>query len=325
MILIYKVASYHYNKIKSYLHWGGVHLSSVNKRRFTGFVTMALFLSVLFGCQDEMDVAQPYEPIQVYVSFYPLYDFAKKIGGDHVDVHNIMPPGVEAHDFEPTPKDLVALADADLFVYNGAGLEAWAEKAAGTLNEKSTLIVNTAEHIGDRSLTDPHLWLDPNLAQLQAELIKDALVKIDAVHEQAYEANFNALSSQFGELDQALRSVSETAKRKEIIVSHAAFGHLTERYGLEQIAISGKSSSHEPSQKELQEIIEFAKEREISHVLFEPFVSLKIAEVVKNEIGAEALILNPLENITKEELERGEDYFSIMNQNIENLEKALNP
>lgn len=324
----------------------------MKKRLLISFALILIFTALLVGCDGNAADSNSGEikPLQVYASFYPLYDFAQKIGGDAVEVHNIMPPGAESHDFEPTPKDMVALAEADLFIYNGSGFEAWAEKAIETLDGEKTNVVNTTEqldlmtneesghvhgeenhdHDGEHGeedhghgTFDPHVWLDPNLAKQQAEMIKDALVEIDPDNAETYEANFTELAGQFDELDQKLRDVTANAERKEIVVSHAAFGYLTHQYGLEQIAVSGLSPSDEPSQKELQAIVEFAKEHNVNYIMFETLVSSKVADAVKNEVGAEALTLNPLENLTKEEMERGEDYFSIMEQNIQNIEKAL--
>ncbi|MFS8578547.1 MAG: zinc ABC transporter substrate-binding protein, partial [Novibacillus thermophilus] len=140
-----------------------------------------------------------------------------------------------------------------------------------------------------------------------------------------YEANFEQLAAQFDELDRTLRNVTRTAEKKEFVVSHAAFGHLAHRYGLEQVAVSGLSPSDEPSSKELQQVIDFAKEHDVHYIMFDVLVSPKVANAVKESIGAEVLRLHSLENLTEEELGRGEDYFSIMKQNVANLEKALNP
>lgn len=240
-----------------------------------------------------------------------------------MEVHNLVPPGVEPHDFEPTPKEMVALTEADLFVYNGFGFEKWAERAAGMLDGQKTHIVNTSEKM-DPVDEDPHVWLNPLLAKRQAEAIKDALVEADPDNSETYKENFHKLAQQFDELDRKMQEITENAERTEIIVSHAAFGHLTKQYGLKQLSISGLSPSVEPSQKELQSIIDYARENEIKFIMFDAFVNSRLADVVKSEIGAEELRLDSLEIMTKEQLEQGENYFSIMKKNIDNLEKALN-
>lgn len=314
---------------------------------------MAVPLSACGGSVGEK--AENHSLLQVYTSIYPLYDFTQKIGGELVDVHHMMPPGVEGHDFEPMPRDMAALHEADLFIYNGAGYEAWADKALATLDKEKTYVVNATEglplltneasgrerghedddgHHGDEDdgthghgeghgMYDPHVWLDPHRAKLQAKAIKDALVKIDGKHADAYEANYNRLAAQFDALDTKLKKVVRKAARKEIVVSHASLGYLAQAYGLKQISISGLSPSDEPTQKDLQKIIEFARAHDVKYILFETLVSSNLAETVKNEAGAKALMFNPLENLTKEEIDRGEDFFSVMEKNIDHLETAL--
>jgi zinc transport system substrate-binding protein len=312
------------------------------------------------------------QPIKIYTTLYALTDFAQKIAGDKAVVENIVPPGVEPHDFEPTAKDMIKLNEGQLFIYNGAGFEGWIEKALGALQSQSLVVVDASkdiellaadehghdehahedEHAHDEHAKkddhghdhdhakkeeehahddqehehgefDPHIWLDPMKAKQQAALIKDALIQVDPANQAHYEENFQALSQQFDDLDAAFKDLVSQIHHKEIVVSHAAFGYITNAYGLVQIPISGLSPSNEPSPKQLQQIISLAKEHEIEYILFDTLVSSKVAEVVKREVGAESLTLNTLENLTQEELSQGKDYFSVMYDNIETLKKAL--
>ncbi|MEX2105163.1 MAG: metal ABC transporter substrate-binding protein [Bacilli bacterium] len=301
------------------------------------------------------------DKVSIYTSFYPLYDFASKIAGERANVVNLVPPGAEPHDFEPTPKDLVKLSEADIFVYNGSGFETWIEDVLDSLDTTKLDVLNVSEHVDLLSLeetggevdhqhdeehgdehadehkdedhgeknghegedNDPHLWLDPIRAKQMASTIKDALVKIDSEGTEIYEANYNTLITELDKLHSEFEAVVKNSNRKEMIVSHSAFGYLANRYGLKQIAISGISPSDEPSQKELQEIISFAKKHNVKYILFETLVSGKVADVVKNQIGAEAITLNTLEGLTKEELSNNKDYFSVMRDNLNSLKKAL--
>lgn len=294
------------------------------------------------------------EKLKVYTSFYPLYDFVSKIAGERAEVVNLIPPGTESHDFEPNPKEIIELSKADIFVYNGSGFELWIEKVIQGLDTSNMTVLNMSEHVdlltreetgevdvereeeGDdkseaeaeegqeeEGIYDPHIWLDPIRMKDVALTIKEALIEADNAGKETYESNYNSLISELDKLDSEFKEVAINAKRKEIIVSHAAFGYLTKRYGLQQIAISGLSPSDEPSQKELQEIIKFAKENDVKYILFETLVSGKIAEIVREQIGAEALRLNPIEGLTIEELAQGEDYFSVMRKNLEAISKAV--
>jgi len=269
--------------------------------------------------------------LMVYASMYPLADFAEKIGGKHVNVTLLVPPGVEPHDFEPTPRDLARLSRADVFIYNGIGFEAWIKKAREILDSERTVTVDASASLKPlysgsgkgRQEADPHVWLDPVRAKKMAEAIRDALIKADPDHAADYRTNFDRLSRRFDELDRTFREIAENAEKREFVVSHSAFGYLADRYGLRQIAISGLSPSDEPGPKELKAVIEAAKRHRVKVIFFDSLVPGNLAETVKEEVGAEALVLNPLEGLTPQEEKSGEDYFSIMEKNAENLGKAL--
>ncbi|MGA8944250.1 MAG: metal ABC transporter substrate-binding protein [Thermoactinomyces sp.] len=310
---------------------------------------LLLVFLVLAGCSENPSANSKNTEgkLQVYTSIYPLYDFAKKIGGSHVAVTNLIPPGVDPHSFELQARDMGKLSEADLLVYNGGGFEPWMERVKKMLDPDKIRVVNAAESIlpdggqasrevsheishehghGDEHLengSDPHVWLDPQLAKQQAAAIRDALMQLDASHKDEYMKNYDQLASELDQLDQEFREMAARAPKKEFVVSHASFTYLAKRYGLEQIAVSGLSPSDEPSPQELKKIIEHVKEHDIDVILFETLVSSKMAQVIKNEIKAEALVLNPLEGLTETEMKRGEDYFSVMRKNKENLAKAL--
>lgn len=328
--------------------------------------------------QETQQTADNSGQLLIYTSIYPLYDFVQKIAGDKAKVVNLVPAGAESHDFEPTPKDIIELSKADLFVYNGGGFETWIEKIIDSVNNTDMTILNATEHLDllsneeagedhdehadehhddhaddhaddhghehekeddhddhskeeghedthahEHGDVDPHVWLDPNFAKLQAEAIKDALVDIDQTNAEYYENNYNLLVNQFNDLDAKYNDLSDRIERRDFVVSHAAFGYIASRYDLNQIAITGLSPSNEPSARQLQEIIEFVKENQIDYIMFENLVVPKVADVVREEVGADVLVLHNLEALTKEEMSQGKDYFSIMEDNLEALKKAL--
>lgn len=285
----------------------------------------------LAGCSANPpeNANQPGEKIQVYTSIYPLYDFAKKIGGEHTVVTNLVPPGVEPHDFEFTARDMSKMSEADLFIYNGGGFEPWIERVSRMLNPDETKIVEASKSISlhraenHGGSSDPHVWLDPTLAKKQAAAILEALIQLDPQHQSDYEKNYEELAAKLDQLDREYQEMTQKATKKEFAVSHASFSYLAKRYGLTQIAISGLSPSDEPSPKELQQVIEQVKSHDIDVIFFETLVSNRMANVVKKETGAEVLVLNPLEGLTEQEIKQGKDYFAIMRENKENLAKAL--
>jgi zinc transport system substrate-binding protein len=309
-------------------------------------VALAVCLTLFsIGCTREVGSGKPYgeksEKLTVAATIYPLGDFAKKIGGEHVDVMTLTPPGVEPHDFEPTPRDLEKLDSSRVFIYNGAGLDSWVDRVRHSLDPKKTVIVNATQSLSllkaeeehgkeghkdeehHHGEWDPHVWLDPVLAEKQAARIRDALIQADPAHRPEYEENYRKLSERLSELDQILSELTRKAKKKEIVVSHAAFGYLADRYGFEQIAVAGLSPMDEPSPKAMEEILHVMKEHGIRHVFFETLANVKVAEAIRKETGAEALTLHPIEGLTEDEVRRGEDYFSLMQKNLENLKKGL--
>lgn len=306
--------------------------------------TLLLSGAILSGCSNQANEKNTNKnQLAIYTTIFPLKDFASKIGGKYVNVTSIYPNGVDAHDYEPTSKQVVNIANADLFIYNGAEMEPFAEKLDQTLKNSKVNILEASkgihlikfvgeedhedngnhseEHHHDK---DPHVWLDPTLAKIEAENIKNELIKLKPNQKEYFEANFSNLEKQFNQLDQEFQSLMNHAKRKDIVVSHSAYGYWEHHYGIKQVPITGLSPSVEPSQKELKNVVDFVKKNNVKYILFETFATPKVATVVKDETNAEILRLNHLATISDEDEKAGKDYFELMNENIEVLKKVLN-
>jgi zinc transport system substrate-binding protein len=285
----------------------------------------------------------PSDKLQVVTSFYPLYFLAREIGGGAADIRNITPAGAEPHAYEPTPRDMIAIENADLLVINGAGFEPWGDAVLGGINRERTRVVVAGEglatlttaaheeegeeegagHEEAGEVVDPHVWLSPRLAQTIAERIRDGYIAADPAGEPRYRANADAVMGRLAELDAAFARDLQNCARREIITSHAAFGYIARDYGLEQVAISGLSPEEEPSPKQLADIAKFARDNNVKHIFFETLVSPKLSETIATEVGARTLVLNPLEGLTNADTESGKDYFSEMRQNLASLKTAL--
>jgi zinc transport system substrate-binding protein len=329
--------------------------------------TSVLALSLLLtGCGSQEVIKTGEEnkekdTLTVFTTIYPLEDFTRKIAGDYVEVKSIYPPNVDAHSYEPSTKDMMKLANSDLFIYTGVGIEGFAEKASEALEKEDVQVLKAAQGIdllessdehhhdgeechsdseshedehteseghedehGAHSDVDPHVWLDPILSIDLANNIKNSVSNLLPEHASEFEANFNLLKSELEKLDHEFKTIIEGSRTKELLVAHAAYGYWEARYGIEEIAISGLSPTQEPSQKELQMIIEESKEHNIHYVIFEQNVSPKVAKIIQEELGAKSLTLHNLEAITEENIKQKDDYFSIMRRNLETLETALN-
>lgn len=272
--------------------------------------------------------------LKVMASFYPMYDFAQKVGGDKVEVKDMVPAGTEPHDWEPAATDIRNLEDADVFVYNGADLEHWAEDVLATLENQNLIVTEASDGVelldgegdhahGDNG-KDPHVWLDPLRAKKEMENIRDAFCQADPKNRDYYEGNYERYAREFDELDQEFREKLADAKSRDIIVAHEAFGYLCNAYDLKQLAIEGLTPDSEPDPAKMQEVIEYAKEFDIHTIFFEELASPKVAKTVAKEVDAVTAVLNPIEGLSDEDIQAGEDYFSVMRKNLTALQKALN-
>lgn len=289
--------------------------------------------------------------LNVMASFYPMYDFATKVGGDKVEVTNMVPAGTEPHDWEPAATDVKNLEEADVFIYNGAGMEHWTEDVLGALDNKELKVVeasrgltllegkeedeeetedsssdsDASDESTDSEITyDPHVWLDPLNAKAEMENIKNAFVEADPDNKDYYEQNYETYAEKFDQLDKEYKDGLADTKSKDLITSHEAFGYLCQAYGLNQVGIEGLSPDSEPDASRMNEIIKFAKENNVKTIFFEELVSPKVSETIADEIGAKTAVLNPLEGLTDDEISAGEDYFSGMESNLKTIEDALN-
>jgi zinc transport system substrate-binding protein len=262
--------------------------------------------------------------ISIATSFYPLGEFAKQVGGDYVDVSVVVPPGVEPHDFEPTPQDIVKIYNAKLFIYNGGEIDPWAPRIEKSLQQQSIETMNMLAIIGKTQSNDPHIWLDPIIAQQQVNAIRDALVVIDPEHDTQYRLNAYNYNRKLAQLDTNFRAGLLTCTSHDAVTSHAAFGYLAQRYHFTQVPITGINPDEEPSAKKLSEIVQLVKDKKIQYVFFETLASPRTAELLAQEAQVKTLVFNPLEGLTPMESLQGKNYISIMQDNLKNLRLALN-
>jgi zinc transport system substrate-binding protein len=251
-----------------------------------------------------------------------MYEFARQVAGDRARVVSLVPAGAEPHDWEPSPQDMAEVRRANLFVYNGAGFEPWAEKVKAEIDGKNTPVVSASAGIPLVG-KDPHVWLDPTLARTEVEAIRAALTQIDPGGAALYATRAQAFSAKLDALDERFAAGLRDCKRRDVVVSHAAFGYLTRRYGLEQVPVMGLAPESEPSPAALAAIVRLARQRKVEAVFFETLVNRRLADTLGREIGARALLLNPIEGLTREEAAAGKGYLDLMEANLANLRDGL--
>jgi ABC-type metal ion transport system, periplasmic component/surface adhesin len=273
--------------------------------------------------------------LQIVTTLFPLYDFAKSIGQDKVEVTLLLTPGVEAHSFEPRPSDVILINQADVFVYTGKSMEPWADDIIKSVTNKNLVIVNVSNgitlipavfHDADEPVgsMDPHIWLDFDNAGIMVNSISKAIIEKDPANSSLYEKNATNYLQQLADLDNEYKLALSLCSSKEIIYAgHYAFGYLTKRYGLEYFAAQGVSPDSEPTAADLINLVNQIKKDNIKYIFYEELSSPKIAQTLSDETGAELLLLNAAHNISKEQLEQGATFISIMKNNLTNLKIGL--
>ncbi len=301
-----------------------------------------LLISLLItACSTENEQSEKKkEQLTIYSTVFPLQYFTERIGGKYVNVNTIYPPGADEHTFEPSQKDMIKLADSDLFFYIGLGLEGFVESAKESLKNENVTLIPTAEDLildpveehedhddhEDHGEGDfnPHVWLDPIYSKEMAAVIRESLIEKMPQNKETFNQNYQKLADELDKLNKEFESTIQNAKHKDILVTHAAFSYWEQRYGLEEISISGLSTTNEPTQRELEKIISMADKQGLHYILFEQNVKSKLAEIVQKEIGAKALPVHNLGILTKENIKDKETYFTLMEQNLASLKTALN-
>lgn len=264
------------------------------------------------------------QKIAIITSFYPLYEFTKEVGGDRVEVLLLIPFGIEPHDWEPTVKDLQKMQQADLIVINGIGFENWVNDFASINTD--VIIVDTSKGIttNENELDvnhsiDPHIWLNPVMVTKQVENIANALMEIDPSNKEFYSTNANSYILRLEQLDEKIKYELSQCKKKDFISFHSAFTYFADQYGLVQHSILESNEPHaEPTSKNLENIINLAKNLDIGVIFTEEAVDIRTSEVIADEIGGTVLILSPLEIGDK-----NINYIEKMEQNLLHLKEGL--
>jgi len=286
---------------------------------------------VVFGVLGRPSVAGAAPKRSVVAAFYPIAYIAQRVGGQRVSVDNLTPAGAEPHDLELSPAQMDRLLDADAAFVVGHGFQPAVEKAA---QQRDGLTVDVLDKLpikgkgkkvreGDPGALDPHVWLDPVLAQDIARQVQRGLTKADPKGAATYAANADALVAELGALDEKFRAGLATCSRKLIVTSHEAFGYLAARYGLRQVGVAGIDPTAEPDAKRLAELTDLVKKDGVTVVFTETLVSPRIADTLGREAGVRTDTLNPLEGLSDAERSAGADYFSVMESNLRKLRAAL--
>jgi len=304
------------------------------KKVFTRSVAaLALGASIALafsGCGSQTPAKQDTtEKIKVVASFDAMKEITQAIGGNKVDVTTIIPEGIEPHDYELKTSDVQKLQEAKLFVYNGLGMEAWADKAIQTASADNLMSVALAEHVQPIELTDPeeieehgaydpHAWLGLTSAKEEASAVKDALIKISPEDKEYFEKNYMAFADEIDKMQEEYMKKVANATRKEIVTGHAAFGYLCRDLGISQESVEDVFASGEPSAQKLAELTDFCKAHNVKVIFTEDLVNPAVSETLAKEAGAKAEAIHTIESA-----EDGMTYLARMKDNLNKIAEAL--
>ena len=294
---------------------------------------LALFL---VACsQDKQNDVKESHGMKIVTSFYPVYSMVKAVSGDLNDVRMIQSSS-GIHSYEPSANDIAAIYDADVFVYHSHTLESWAGSLDTSLQKSKVKVLEASEGmtlervpgledmqagdgIDEKTLYDPHTWLDPEKVAEEAQIIADKLSEQDSANKETYQKNAQSFSDKAHELTKKYQPIFEKSSQKTFVTQHTAFSYLSKRFGLNQLGIAGISPDQEPSPRQLTEIQEFVKTYKVKTIFTESNASSKVAETLIKSTGVSLKTLNPLEadpQNDKSYLENLEENMAILAQEL---------
>ena len=305
--------------------------------------------ALLAGCGAAGSTTENTESdkLQVVTTFYPMYDFTKQVAQDDAEVSMLLEAGMEVHSFEPSSQMIAEIQDADVFIYNSPEMETWVPDVLASIDTSDMVVICASDAItlleyegeahahdheseekganaGHSHTVDPHVWLDPVLAQTEVSTIAEGLAEADPDNAEDYLENAGIYNGKLNELHEAYRAAFEGTENRTFVTQHAAFAYLAARYDLNQISVTGLNAEVEPSAAALATLSDYVKANNISHIYFENNASSQTAETLAEEVGVELAVLSPLEGITEEDQKKGSDYISVMLENLEALKKSIN-
>ena len=324
------------------------------KEKVAFLVTLVLIFSVITAVLIKVTNQEKNRKdgkIEVVATLFPQYDFARQIGGDKVNVTLLLPSGAESHTYEPTPQDMVTVNNSDLFVYTGKEMEPWADNLiAGMKNDINVLDLSTtvdlinveefeeaheieeheeeheheSEHEHNHSY-DPHIWLNPLYAIKMVKAIEDQLCVLDPENKEYYKNNATKYINQIKELDRQFEETVDNSNTQKIAFGGAfAYAYFVERYNLDfATAYQACGENAEPSTTQIKDVIDYINDNKLPVIFYKEYTNGNVARTISESTGAKMLVFNTVHNPSKEELQNGATYLSIMAQNLENLKQAL--
>lgn len=350
-------------KNRRVLIWNSVSQNMNVNKRFSGFIKSICFLCVILmtaagmsGCGKQADEdsreAEEASGLSVVTTIFPPYDFVREIAGDHAEIKMLLKPGEESHSYEPTPQDIIAIRNCDIFIYVGGENDVWVEDILSSLQDEGRLTLRLTdcvetveeEHVegmkeasghaheeesGEADSVheiDEHVWTSPVNAALITEQIRNILIKADPLHEELYTENAARYVDKLTDLDEKFREVTENAERNVLIFGDRfPFRYFADEYDLEYYAaFPGCAGDTEPSAATMAFLIDKVKQENVPAVLKMELSNDNIANAIAEATGTEVKVFYSCHNLSADDFENGETYLSMMEKNVETLKEVLN-
>ena len=303
-------------------------------------------LSILSACSSDDNPPTKSEAegdIQVVTSIFPAYEITRAIAGEEANVSLMVGANEDAHHYEPSAQAVASVNEADVFIYSSDEMEFWVESLLAVVENDDLQVVELAEgldlsvedppaedthddhgHEGhDHGDVDPHFWLDPVAVNNQLSVIVEAFAVVNPGNQTIYEENAEDFSNKLNDLHQAYEEALGGASRREFVVQHQAFGHLANRYDLDQIAVGGLTTEVEPAPRELAGIVDFVREQDVPVIYYQSGGNSAIAETIAQETATGIAVLHDLESEPVSVSEEENGYLEAMAQNLEQLKKSI--
>ena len=282
------------------------------KKKILICLLSSIFILFLGACsQDKQNDVKESRGMKIVTSFYPVYAMVKAVSGDLNDIRMIQSSS-GIHSYEPSANDIAAIYDADVFVYHSHTLESWAGSLDPSLQKSKVKVleasegmtldrvsgledIEVGEGVDEKSLYDPHTWLDPEKVAEEAQIIADKLSELDSENKEIYQSNAKKFIDQAHELTNKYKPIFDKVEQRTFVTQHTAFSYLAKRFDLNQLGIAGISPDQEPSPRQLTEIQEFVKTYKVKTIFTESNASSKVAETLIKSTGVSLKTLNPLE------------------------------
>ncbi|KQC08563.1 MAG: hypothetical protein APR62_04555 [Smithella sp. SDB] len=311
----------------------------------TSLIFLILLSFFMSSCQPAKEANKNEQKLEVVASIFPVYDFARNIGGDKINITMLLPPGADAHHYELKPGDIIKVSKTDIFLFTNFDMEPWSYQIINAADKNTNMLaVETGNgtallpfsqeekhdddddehvHVHDSGF-DPHIWLDMDNAQKMVNNIAAAFIKKDTPNSDYYLKNARDYKLRLTALDQRYHKELSGCKTKTVLhAGHWAFAYLAKRYNLKYIAAYNVLADAEPSPQKIVALINQVKTEKVPCIYYEDMINPRLAKMIAGETDAKLLKLNNGHDVSKTDMKKGVSFISIMENNLTNLKKGM--